>query len=153
MCVCRGGRKGKSKTIFFYLIQFIYCNCLHFLAILANGTVLRKTLLFIFSQSELSQVSPREAISSAGTNLHLDALPRTLVSRAPPSRSPSSPELGESRRLQPQPPHYPNAPKCPKEEKEGVPVMAQWLTNPTRNHEVEGSIPGLAQWVKDPVLP
>jgi len=22
-----------------------------------------------------------------------------------------------------------------------------WLMNPTRNHEVEGSIPGLAQWV------
>jgi len=35
----------------------------------------------------------------------------------------------------------------------GVPVVAQWLTNPARNNEVAGSIPGLAQWVKDLVLP
>ena len=34
----------------------------------------------------------------------------------------------------------------------GVPVMAQWLTHPTRNHGVVGLIPGLDQWVKDPVL-
>ena len=30
--------------------------------------------------------------------------------------------------------------------------MAQWLTNPTSNHEVSGSIPALAQWVKDAAL-
>ena len=34
----------------------------------------------------------------------------------------------------------------------GVSVVAQWLTNPTRNYEVVGSIPGLAQWVKDSAL-
>ena len=37
--------------------------------------------------------------------------------------------------------------------KSGVPVVTQWLTNPTRNHEVASSIPDLAQWVEDLVLP
>ena len=35
----------------------------------------------------------------------------------------------------------------------GVPVVAQWLMNRTRNHEVEGLVPAFAQRVKDPVLP
>ena len=35
----------------------------------------------------------------------------------------------------------------------GVPIVVQWLTNPTRNHEVTGSLPGIAQWVKDLALP
>ena len=37
--------------------------------------------------------------------------------------------------------------------KSGVPVVVQWLTNPTGNHEVAGSIPGLAQRVEEPALP
>ena len=35
----------------------------------------------------------------------------------------------------------------------GVPVVAQQLTNITRNDEVVGSVLGLTQWVKDQVLP
>ena len=47
----------------------------------------------------------------------------------------------------------PHKEQCRKTSRLGVPVMAQWLTNPTGNHEVASSIPGLARWVRDPALP
>ena len=39
-----------------------------------------------------------------------------------------------------------------KKSSQGVPVVARWITNPTRNDEDAGLSPGIAQWVKDPVL-
>ena len=42
--------------------------------------------------------------------------------------------------------------KIGKKKKRAGGVVEQWLTNPTRNHEVEGSNPGLAQQVGDLAL-
>ena len=50
-------------------------------------------------------------------------------------------------------PHATGTAKKKKEKNQGLPIVVQWLANPTRNHEVAGSIPGLAQWVNDLVLP
>ena len=46
-----------------------------------------------------------------------------------------------------------NAPRLQEILQSGVPVVAQWLTNPIRNHEVAGSVPALVKWVNDPALP
>ena len=35
----------------------------------------------------------------------------------------------------------------------GVPIVVQWVKNPSRIYEDVGSIPNLAQWIKDPALP
>ena len=40
-----------------------------------------------------------------------------------------------------------------KQNKTGVPVVAQWLTNPISIPEDAGLIPGLAQWAKDLASP
>ena len=43
--------------------------------------------------------------------------------------------------------------KKKKKKDEGVPVVAQWIKDPTSINEDAGSIPDLIQWIKDPALP
>ena len=46
-----------------------------------------------------------------------------------------------------------NGARSSRKQIEGVPVVAQWLTNLSSIHEDEGWIPGLVQRIMDPVLP
>ena len=69
---------------------------------------------------------------------------------APPEVHHSGKPEGKAHQGQPSPRKHLTIVKtdCP-----GVPFVAQWLMNPTRNHEDSSSIPGLAPWLKDLVLP
>ena len=72
-----------------------------------------------------------------------DRLPLLFLLSLPHSLSPSFLHL------------YSSLPLCfiPKECNLGSSHHGTAETNPTRNHEVLGSIPALAQWVKDLMLP